>query len=125
MTRILMLLLAALAPFAVAASALGSASRSAASNPSLHVQPGTVRPAGAVHVYGNAGSCAAGSRLTVISTAFPELTFAVAGVTGRVRANHTFSLHRHLRGNVTKGSYSVTARCGSTDLGVSASVRVR
>jgi hypothetical protein len=124
MTRTLVLVLAALASLTVAASALGSASHPAASSPSLHVQPRTVRPNGAVHVFGHAGSCAAGSKLTALSSAFPEITFGVGGLTGRVRANHAFSIHGYVRGNVPAGKYSVTARCGGTDIGVAAKIKV-
>jgi hypothetical protein len=121
MPRTVMLLLAALASLAAAASALGSS----ATAPSLYVQPNSVRPGAPVHVFGSAGSCAAGSRLTAFSSAFPEHSFGVGGLTGRVRADHTFSIHRRLRGNVVRGNYSVTARCGGGDLGVTAHVRVR
>jgi len=120
MTRALLPLLAALASLAVATSALGSAPTA-----SLHVQPGTAKPAGAVHVFGMAGSCAAGSQILVVSTAFPEYSFGVGAVTGHVRANHSFSFRAHLRGNATKGTYSVTAQCGGSDLGVTTNVRVR
>lgn len=120
MTRTLMLLLAALAALAVATSALGSATSTA----SLNVRPGTVKPAGAVHIWGNAGSCAAGRKLVALSAAFPEYSFGVGGVTGPVRADHTFSFWRHLRGNVPPGGYSVSARCGGGNLGVTAHVQV-
>ncbi len=125
MSRTLMLSLAALASLALAATALGSASRSATSTPSLYVQPGTVAIGGAVHVYGNAGSCAPGSKLAAISFAFPESGFGGGALFGRVRANHKFSIRSHVRGNVTAGTYSVTARCGGGNLGVSANVTVK
>src|SRR5947209_1451754 len=72
MTRTVMLVLAALASLVAAASALGSASPTGAATPSLKVQPGAVKPGGRVHVFGNAGSCAAGSKLTALSFPFPE-----------------------------------------------------
>jgi hypothetical protein len=120
-----MLLLAALASLAVAASALGSAAHSTASNPSLHVQPGTVKAGGVVHVYGRAGSCAAGSKLKAMSSAFPEYTFGVGALVGRVHANHTYSFRGPVRGSAPAGSYAVTARCGNEDLGVVAHVHVK
>ncbi len=123
MTRTLTLLIVALASLTVAAAALGSSSHPSASR-SLHVQPRTVRPDGAVHVYGKAGSCAAGTKLTALSSAFPEITFGVGGLTGHVRSNHAFSIHGYVRGNVSSGSYAVTARCGGKDIGVTAKVSV-
>ena len=125
MTRTVLLVLAALASLVVAASALGSASHSTASKSSLKVQPTAVMPAGAVHVYGRAGSCKAGSRLTAFSFAFPESAAGSGALRGKVHKNHTFSIRNWVRGNVLAGTYPVTARCGGSDLGVTASVRVK
>jgi hypothetical protein len=125
MTRIPMLLLAAFASLALAASALGSASRPAASGPSLKVQPGAAKPGGAVHVFGKASACAAGSRLTATSFPFPESMSGTGALTGKIKKNHTFSIHGHLRGNVISGTYPVTAQCAGVDLGVTVNVRVK
>jgi hypothetical protein len=125
MTRTLMLLLAALASLAVATSALGSASRSAASKTSFKVQPHAVKPGGAVHVFGKAGSCAVGSQLTASSFAFPESASGGGALTGKVGKHHKFSIENYVRGNLTRGVYPVTASCGGVDLGVTANVRVK
>jgi hypothetical protein len=126
MSRTPIFFLVALASLALAASALGSASHSAASKqPSLKVQPGKVRPGGAVHVFGKAGSCAAGSHLTAFSFPFPESASGSGALTGEMGAHHKFSIHGYIRGNVVAGSYSVTAQCNGADLGITAQVRVK
>jgi len=108
----------------VALAAAGIAFGSASSRPSIHVQPTAVAAGGHVHVYGSAGSCAAGSVLTAISAAFPGHAFGKGTLTGRVRANHTYSIQGHLRAHVHAGRYGVTARCAGGNLGVKAHVRV-
>jgi hypothetical protein len=123
MTRTPILLLVALVSLALAASALGSAARSAKS--SLKVQPGKVRPGGSVHVFGKAASCAAGSRLAVFAFPFPEVASGGGALIGQMGAHHKFSIHGFVRGNVAGGSYSVTAQCNGADLGVTAQVRVK
>jgi hypothetical protein len=123
MSRTPIFLLAALASLALAAAALGSASHSAKS--SLKVQPGKVRPGGAVHVFGKAGSCAAGTRLAVFAFPFPEAASGGGALIGQVGAHHKFSINGYVRGNVAGGSYSVTAQCNGADLGVTAQVRVK
>jgi len=109
---------------AVALVAAGAALGSRAAHPSIHVQPASVAPGGHVRVYGNAGSCSAGSQLMAISAAFPGHAFGVGELTGRVHANHTFSIRGHLRSGVKAGTYSVGARCGGGNLGVSALLHV-
>ena len=120
MSRSLMLFLTAVASLAVAASAFASASSSA----SLKVNPNAARPNGKIQFSGNAGSCAKGSKLTVLSSALPELTFGVGGLKGHVRKNHTYLVKGYVRGNATTGSYPVSVKCGSTDLGVAGTVQV-
>ena len=121
MARTLMLLFAAITALAVATSALGSPPAA----PSLHVQPTSVKAGGVVHVWGTAGSCSAGSKLLVISGAFPEYTFGVGALVGKVRSDHTFSLRHKIRGNATTGTYAVSVKCAGVDLGVSATIRVK
>jgi len=110
MNRTLMLCIAGLAALAVASAAFGSAS----SNQSLHVQPTAVAPGGHVHVYGTAGSCAAGSQLLAISGAFPGHGEGVLNTT--VSSAHTFSVNGRIRGNMERGSYVVMARCGAATM---------
>ena len=121
MARSLMFVFAVIAALAVATSALGSAPAA----PSLHVAPTSVAAGGMVHVWGSAGSCRAGARLLVLSGAFPEYTFGVGALTGRVRGDHTFSLRHKVRGNATTGTYAVSVKCAGADLGVSGAVRIR
>ena len=120
MNRTLSSSLVVIGALAVAGFALASGS----SRTSLHVQPTAVAPGGHVHVYGNAGSCTPGTTLTAISSAFPGHAYGQGTLTGRVRANHTFSFAGHLRAGVRAGTYSVSARCGGGNLGVSAHIHV-
>ena len=120
MSRSPMLLLIAIASLAVATSAFASASSTA----SLKVNPTAARPGAMIHFSGNAGSCAKRSHLTVLSNALPELTFAVGGLKGHVRANHTYSVKGHVRGNAAPGSYPVSVKCGNTVLGVAGAIQV-
>ena len=117
MSRTFAVALVVLAAVAMVASAT-------ASRPRISVRPGTVSPGGLVHVSGNAGSCAAGNTLTLISSAFPGHAYGKGTLTGRVGAGHAFSISGHVRSDARAGSYTVSARCGGGNLGVSATVRV-
>jgi hypothetical protein len=114
-----MLSLVAVAGLAVAGSALGSGSHAR-----ISVRPGHAAAGAAIRVVGNAGSCSAGSTLTAISAAFPGHAYGEGALSGVVRADHSFSIRGHLRKSAKPGRYSVGARCGGGNLGVSASVRV-
>jgi hypothetical protein len=114
-----MLSLVVLAGLAVVGSALGSAPR-----PRLAVKPGRAAPGGAVRIVGTAGDCPSGSTVTAISRAFPGHAFGEGTLSGRVGANHRFTIHGRLRRTVRPGRYVVGARCGGGNLGVSAHVRV-
>jgi hypothetical protein len=121
MSRTLVLSLAALAGVAFFA---GAALARASSRPSIHVKPTPVAPGGKVHVYGNAGACAPGSQIMAISRAFPGHAFGEGALSGTVRANHTYSINGHIRSGQQAGTYSVDARCGGGNLGVSTHVKV-
>ena len=117
MSRMLAVALVALSAVAVVASAT-------ASRPRIAVQPHAVAPGGIVLVTGNAGDCAVGATVTLISKAFPGRAYGEGTLTGTVRAGHAFSVVGRLRRGLRAGSYHVGARCGGGNLGVGASVRV-
>jgi hypothetical protein len=95
------------------------------SRPSLHVQPSVVAPGGRVHVFGNAGGCRRGNTVFALSPAFAGRSFAGLGaITTRVRPLGAFSATGHLRRNAVRGRYTVTARCGGGNLGVTTHLRV-
>jgi hypothetical protein len=120
MSRTFLSSLVAVAALAVAGAAFGSSS----SRASIHVQPTAVAAGAPVHVYGSVGSCSSG-RVMVISKAFPGHAFGEGGLTGHVRPDHTYSIDGHVRSSLRAGTYSVSARCGGGNLGVSGRVRVR
>ncbi|HLX32855.1 MAG TPA: hypothetical protein VKR79_08840 [Gaiellaceae bacterium] len=117
MSRTLMLSLAALACLAVAGAAFGSAS-----HPRIAVRPGRAAPGGPIRVVGSAGDCT--GTVTAISAAFPGHAFGEGTLTGTVKANHTFVIRGRLSRDAKPGRYSVGARCGGGNLGVSAYVSV-
>jgi hypothetical protein len=102
-----------------------STSRSTVTRTSLHVRPSVVAPGARVRVFGNAGSCARGNTVFVLSRVFAGRSFAGLGaITARVRLHGVFSATGRLRRNARPGRYTVTARCGGGNLGVSARLRV-
>jgi hypothetical protein len=119
MSRTLLSSFVLVAALALAGVAFGSAS----SQPSIHVRPHSVAAGAPVHVYGSVGSCTSG-QVAVFSKAFPGHMFGEGGYTGHVKANHTYSIHGHIRRNAKPGTYSVGARCGGGNLGVITHVHV-
>lgn len=109
----------------VVLSAVSVVAAATASRPRIVVQPAAVSPGGAVHVTGNAGACAVGNTVILISSAFPGHAYGKGTLTGVVRAGHVFAVSGRLRPDVRAGGYRVTARCGGGNLGVTGTVRVR
>ncbi|HVS84946.1 MAG TPA: hypothetical protein VHD91_04890 [Gaiellaceae bacterium] len=91
----------------------------------LAVVPGAVAPGAAVKVVGNAGTCPAGNVVTAISAAFPGHAFGMGTLTGRVVTGGAFTIRGHVRKGLKAGRYTVTARCGGGNFGVTAFVRIR
>jgi uncharacterized repeat protein (TIGR01451 family)/CSLREA domain-containing protein len=93
---------------------------------SLHVKPSRVRAGAKTRVFGNAGACRRGNRVTLISRAFsPAHKFAgVPAIFATVKAGGAFSTRTRIP--VTRGArrYLVTARCGGGNLGVTTHLRV-
>ncbi len=119
MSRSLMLSLAALAAVAAAGSALGSVSRA-----QLSVRPHTAAAGTRIRVTGKTGACKAGSTVIVLSSAFPGHAYGEGALTGRVRADHTFTIKGRVSRSAAPGRYEVSARCGGGNLGVSDYLRV-
>jgi hypothetical protein len=112
-------LAAALATFAVVATALAAA-------PTIHVSPSTVHAGKRVRVSGSIGSgCAAGDQVTLISHAFSRrhefagvpAVFARVNTSGGYAVSTLIPKSRH-------GRYSITGRCGGANLAVTAHLRV-
>ncbi len=119
MSRSLMLSLAALATIAATGSAFGSVTRA-----QLAVRPHTAAAGATIRVTGKAGTCNAGSTVIALSGAFPGHAYGEGTLTGRVRADHTFTIKGRVRRSAAPGRYEVSARCGDGNLGVSAYLRV-
>jgi len=93
---------------------------------SLTVAPASVHRGHRVIIRGNAGDCPVGDGVTVISKAFAH-THDFAGlpaVFARVRAGGKFGIRPRIPSTKAVGSYSVSARCGGGNLGVSATIHV-
>ncbi len=103
---------------------LASASANAAHGV-LRVAPTAVKGGGAVRVTAATSPCRQGDTVFAISTAFAGDAFGSAGaLTGLVRAGGAFSVAGHVRAGLRPGRYSIGARCGGGNLGVSVSLLV-
>ncbi len=118
--------LAGVALAQVVASGLDVSRRTSAVNVSLTVTPATVRRGRTVLVRGVAGGCTSGDSVTLISHAFPA-THSFAGVPAvfaQVGSAGRFSAVTRIPATRAPGRYTVTARCGGGNLGVSAHLTV-
>ena len=101
------------------------AGAAAVTSPSIHVRPTTVAAGNRVHVYGRAGSCPTGDRVTLISRAFSH-THDFAGLPAvftSVRADGRYGVRVRIPRS-RHGRYAITARCGGGNFGVTAHLRV-
>jgi hypothetical protein len=112
-----------------AAFAFATAVGAATSAVFLHVTPATVHRGHPVLIRGNAGNagdCAPGETVFVLSRAFAHThEFAgVSAVLAKVRTGGAFSARPRIPSHRHVGTYVVTARCGGGNLGVSAHLTV-
>jgi hypothetical protein len=94
--------------------------------PTIHVNPSRVQAGKRVRVFGNAGSCRAGDRVTLMSKAFPSRhEFAgIPAIFAKARSGGSYSTTTRVPASRHPGHYLVTARCGGGNLGVSARLTV-
>jgi hypothetical protein len=112
---------------ATAALALAAAAGARAPTISIGVTPKVVHRGHTVVVSGTAGSCPVGDAVTIISHAFPAAhEFAgVPAVFARVHAGDHFRITVRIPKKHKTGAYTITARCGGGNLGVSAKLTVK
>jgi hypothetical protein len=93
---------------------------------SIHVRPSTVGAGHTVQVFGSAGLCPAGDRVTLLSGAFSDAhSFAgVPAVYATVNRKGNYSTTTKIPSSRAAGSYTVTGRCGGGNLGVHATLSV-
>jgi hypothetical protein len=106
------------AGFAVAAAS--------AAPPSISVSPTTVHRGHTVVVKGSADGCAVGNTVTLISRAFVH-THDFAGlpaVLAKVKYGGTFKVTTKIPVTKKPKTYTITARCGGGNLGVTAHLKV-
>ena len=110
----------------VVASGLDVSARTNAPTVALTVKPSRVRHGATVLVQGVAGGCTGGDSVTVISHAFaPTHSFAgVPAVFARVGSAGRFSATTRIPATRRPGVYTLTARCGGGNLGVTAHLTV-
>jgi hypothetical protein len=110
----------------VAASAFAASGLAGSSAVFLHLIPSTVHRGHVVTIRGNAGTCAVGNTVYVISRAFVHThQFAgVSAVLAKVRAGGAFGARTRIPARRHVGRYSVTARCGGGNLGIVAHLKV-
>jgi hypothetical protein len=95
--------------------------------PSIRVHPASVSPGEAVRVFGLAGGCPKGDAVTLMSEAFPaSQEFAgVPAVSAKVRAGDRYSVRVQIPAGRAPGRYTISARCGGGNFGVTAQLEVR
>ncbi len=92
-----------------------------AEGPSIHVSPARVRAGGRVRVSGLAGGCPQGDEVTLLSRAFPPgQEFAgVPAVSATVDGHDSYAVRVRIPANRAPGRYTIGARCGGGNFGVS------
>jgi hypothetical protein len=92
----------------------------------IHASPNPVHAGTKVRVFGNAGGCPAGDRVTLLSRAFSHRhEFAgVPAVFATVKANGHYSKRTRIPASRAPKKYKITARCGGGTFGVVRKLRV-
>jgi hypothetical protein len=118
MTRTAAAILATAALSLLPAGALASAT--------MHVKPKKVHAGEKVRVFGNAAGCQAGDSVTLISRAFPKKhEFAgVPAVFTKVKIDGSYSKRVRIPKSKAPKKYTISARCGGGNLGVTRKLRV-
>jgi hypothetical protein len=110
----------------LAAVALGLLPGEALAAATIHASPNPVHAGQKVRVFGNAGGCPIGDRVTLLSRAFSHKhEFAgVPAVFATVRTNGHYSKRTRIPAGRTPKKYKITARCGGGTFGVVRKLRV-
>ena len=97
-----------------------------AEGPSIDVRPKRVRAGRLVRVFGLAGGCPEGDDVTLLSGAFPAAhEFAgVPAVAARVDGQDSYSVRVRIPAGRAPGRYTIGARCGGGNFGVSRALTV-
>jgi hypothetical protein len=110
----------------VAVVAAGLLPAAAFASATMHVKPKKVHAGERTRVFGDAGGCTPGNQVTLISRAFPK-THEFAGVPAvfaKVKADGSYSKRVRIPKSKAPKRYSISARCGGGNLGVTRKVRV-
>jgi hypothetical protein len=110
----------------LAVAAAGLLPAGALASPTMHVKPKKVHAGQKVRVFGHAAGCPTGDTVTLISRAFPKKhEFAgVPAVFTRVKAGGDYSKRVRIPRSKTPKRYTISARCGGGNLGVTRKLRV-
>lgn len=94
--------------------------------PSIKVHPGTVRAGKKVRVFGRAGGCTTGNRVTLISDAFSSAHMFAGknAIFATVLPGDRYSVITMIPANRVPDRYAITGRCGGGNFGVTAYLRV-
>jgi hypothetical protein len=108
----------------LAVVAAGLLPAAAVASPELHVKPKKVHAGKRVRVFGNADGCS--GKVTLISRAFPHKhEFAgVPAVFATVQPGGDFSKRVRIPRSKTPKRYTISARCGGGNLGITRKLRV-
>ena len=110
----------------LAAGTLGLLPGAAWAAPTIHASPNPVHAGKKVRVFGDAGGCQPGNRVTLLSRAFSHKhEFAgIPAVFATVRASGHYSKRTRIPTARTPKKYKITARCGGGTFGVVRKLRV-
>jgi hypothetical protein len=110
----------------LAVAGLGLLPGAALAAPTIHASPNPVHAGKKVRVFGDAGGCPAGDRVTLLSRAFSHKhEFAgVPAVFATVRVSGHYSKRTRIPLARTPKRYKITARCGGGTFGVVRKLRV-
>jgi hypothetical protein len=110
----------------LAIAAAGLLPAGALASPALHVKPKKVHAGERVRVFGNAAGCPTGDKVALLSRAFPK-THKFAGVPAvftPVKAGGLFSRRIRIPESKKPKRYTISARCGGGNLGITRKLRV-
>jgi hypothetical protein len=111
----------------LAVAALGLLPGDALAAATIKASPNPVHAGKRVHLFGNVGGgCAPGGQVTLLSFAFPH-THEFAGVPAvfaRVKSNGNYSKRVRIPKSRAPKKYSIGARCGGGNFGISVKLRV-
>ena len=94
--------------------------------PSINTDPPRVQAGARLRVFGLAGGCSAGNQVTLMSDGFPDdyAPFGVPAIVATVDRHDSYRVRTQVPADTPPGRYTISARCGGGNFGVSGSFTV-